>query len=181
MSSSSSSSELSESTTEACLYTLDPATKKRKRWLDGFLVRYSTTEDSHRELVALFDSSFKNKICSETSVARYNVARSSQGKMFGMGVDHIPVQLIQHVENNLPDGKKKKQKIKFRGPTLHSPFVDTIREVERLINKKTNPIVTGLPRLAVLSTARRTPEVADSGGFINYWEAAVNCVLLSVL
>lgn len=178
-SSSSSVSELSDSTTEACLYTLDPATKKHKRWLDGFLVRTPRSVVPPMELVALFDSSFKNQIsCSETSMSRYADALTSGGKVFALGIDCILVQLIQEEKDDCAKkcftNKQKKKKKNFRGPTVQSPFVETIREVERLINRKTSPLLEGLPRLAVLSTARRTPEVNESHGFVNYWEAAVS-------
>lgn len=178
---------------QKCCYSLDPAFKKRKAWRDG-VVRLPKQRQRLIEKVALLDRMTGRRIA-ETSHASYENARSTgstffiDGRVFVRLLDSVPVDEEWGNEPVVPpsctgspgasgqDGRPNRDKTvatTFRAPNLHSrPFANAVHEIERLLGTTVAPLLS-LPRLAVLSTARRTPEEpAAEGGFVNYWEAAV--------
>lgn len=184
--------EVSSESAEACLYTRDVAKKKQKRWVDGFLVRLPDST------LALFDMEWTTKIGAAAESVVAKARERGNGATFVVGNGEVLVQLAVEEDETLghdaprprptfalpwrndePTPKKPKEpreglsseRYSFRAPKQQS--LTTWHDVDRLLGVAA-PRIDSLPHLAVLSTARRTPEEPAPGGdFVNLWEAAV--------
>jgi len=230
-------------TREACVYTLDCPSKKRKRWHAGFLM--SKSDDS----MDLVDRSgvVQSTMISKTrrwgngfsySEARHRLAEEPSDPAFFAMDERITVQLDAYVEpprrveerprvgfiappripveaSPLKEDTheeeptfeapiKRRQPLVFFAPTLEGasrkkPSSDLSEEedddvvlIESQPPRRTKrfvapaqkkksvsfaPAVQSLPRVALITTAKRTREELTPTGYLNRWEAAVRLIL----